>query len=298
MSKEVFADIAAQVFPSGRLVGVERLAGGVSADVHRLDVALADDRRRSVVLRVHGATHGGHGAQLEFELLRAVHALGLPAAEPLLVDLSGDHLADPYLLIEYVPGDSTIPVAHVERRVAAMARMLARIHGTTTSSLPELPERLDPLPELFDFLPEGDEWQPLRRHLETLAATAYRGAPCLLHGDFWPENILWRDGEIAAVLDWEDAAVGDPLSDLASARVELRYLYGPSIMSQFSQAYAPSPEIDLERLALWQIYVAAAAQRYMGQWRLEPAREAHMRAEALACVREAGSFLMGEGEFA
>ena len=27
--------------------------------------------------------------------------------------------------------------------------------------------------------------------------------PVLLHGDFWPGNILWRDGRLVAVIDWE-----------------------------------------------------------------------------------------------
>jgi hypothetical protein len=31
----------------------------------------------------------------------------------------------------------------------------------------------------------------------------------------------------------------------------------------------------------------------MGKWGLAPAREAHMRAEALASIREAGAVLMG-----
>lgn len=40
--------------------------------------------------------------------------------------------------------------------------------------------------------------------------------PGLLHGDFHLSNVMFRhDGpEIAAVIDWELAAVGDPLLDL------------------------------------------------------------------------------------
>jgi aminoglycoside phosphotransferase (APT) family kinase protein len=35
----------------------------------------------------------------------------------------------------------------------------------------------------------------------------------LLHGDYWPDNTLWRDGRLVCVIDWEDAALGDPLAD-------------------------------------------------------------------------------------
>jgi hypothetical protein len=63
-------------------------------------------------------------------------------------------------------------------------------------------------------------------------------------------------------------------------------------MTRFTDAYARHRAVDPWRLALWQVYVAAAAQHFMGRWGLEPAREAHMRAEALASVREAGAALM------
>ena len=115
-----------------------------------------------------------------------------------------------------------------------------------------------------------------------------------MHGDFWPENLLWQNGAVAAILDWEDAAVGDPLSDVACCRVELRYKFGKASMQRFTQAYARHREVNRERLALWQVYVAAAAQRFMGEWGLAPALEARMRREALASIREAGAALMGQ----
>ena len=99
---------------------------------------------------------------------------------------------------------------------------------------------------------------------------------------------------VAAILDWEDAAFGDPLSDVACCRVELRYKFGKASMQRFTEAYARDRVVDRERLALWQVYVAAAAQRFMGKWGLAPALEAHMRTEALASIREAGAALMGQ----
>ncbi|NIS35883.1 MAG: phosphotransferase, partial [Actinobacteria bacterium] len=42
----------------------------------------------------------------------------------------------------------------------------------------------------------------------------------LLHGDFWMGNVVWDGDEIAAVIDWEEACVGDPLADLAGARLD------------------------------------------------------------------------------
>ena len=41
-----------------------------------------------------------------------------------------------------------------------------------------------------------------------------RDDPRLLHADYKPWNLLVRDGEVAAVLDWEFAFAGPPLNDV------------------------------------------------------------------------------------
>lgn len=292
--KEAFTAVIARIFGEPRGARVERvtpLTGGVSADVYRLDVQFEDKRTTTVVVRAHGASHSGHPAKLEFELLDSLHKRALPVPKPLLLDTSCTTLPHPFLVIEFIAGNTAIPPGDKDHYIERMARQLADIHDTPTLNLPSLPQRTNPLPEVLDFLPEGDEWAPLRQHLRSLDDTGYELAPRLLHGDFWPENLLWQNQAIAAVLDWEDAALGDPLSDVAACRVELRYLLGASAMTRFTQAYAQYRSVDAERLALWQVYVAAAAQKYMGQWSLAADREAHMRNEALKSIREAASIL-------
>lgn len=291
MTSDPFHAIVARLFP-GATFRATRLTGGVSADVHRLDVSQADGGMARVVVRVHGRTHAGHDAELEFGLLQALRLGGLPVPQPLLVDSGRSSMSDPYLVIEFVDGTSALPAGDEAGHIDLMADLLARIHRFPVARLPALPIRTDPLPEVFDYLPQGDEWAALRAHLRTLTDTAYLGPPVLLHGDFWPQNLLWREGAIAAVLDWEDAAIGDPLSDVACTRLELRYLLGKAGMARFTAAYARHREVDARRLALWQVYVAAAGQHFMGQWGLEPAREARMRAEALQTLREAGAELI------
>lgn len=286
------AGIVAGLFPGAKITSIARHAGGVSANVHRLDLTLADGRTTSVVLRSHRPAHSSHSAELEFRLLQALHGSRVPVPEPLLVDVSGEVLADPFLIMEFVDGNTAIPAGQENQFIERMADVLSSIHALPTAALPKLPTRNDPLPEILDYLPDGPEWAELGTHLRSLTDTAYVGPPKLLHGDFWPENLLWRNDAIAAVLDWEDAAHGDPLSDVACCLLELRYKFGESSKQRFTQAYARHQAVDLERLTLWQVYVAAAAQRFMGQWGLAPRLEAHMRREALASIREAGAALM------
>lgn len=231
MNHEPCAAVVTRLFPGARVAATTRLAGGVSADVRRVDVDLPD-------------------------------------------------------------GTTAIPAGQEGERIDVMAGALAEIHDLSTSDLPPLPARSDPLPEVFDYLSNAPEWEDLRAHLASLTDTGYADPPRLLHGDFWPENLLWQNQTIVAILDWEDAALGDPLSDVACGRLELRYRFGREGMERFADAYAGHRTVDHERLALWQVYVAAAAQRFMGDWGLPPAREAQMRRVALASIREAAAMLM------
>jgi len=294
MNNNSYTGVVSRLFPGANITGIVRLTGGVSADVHRLDLDLADGGATSVVLRAHGASHSGHGAKLEYELLQTLYRQGVPVPEPLLVDVSGSLLKDPFLVMAFVEGSSEIPAAQQSRCIDLMAAELAKIHALPAAGLPVLPERNDPLAEVFEFLPAGSEWNALRARLRSLPDMACTDTPKLLHGDFWPENLLWHKGHIAAVLDWEDAAVGDPLSDVACARLELRYKFGKACMERFTRAYATHAVVDRQRLTLWQVYVAAAAQHFMGGWGLASDLEAHMRNEALVSIREAGAVLLDE----
>lgn len=283
------AAVAAQHFPLALLLGSERLQGGVSAQVFRIDLRLDDGSDQSVVLRAMGKS-GLESAQ-EFALLTALHDAGLPTPQPIHLDTSCRHVDAPYVLMDFIEGSSEIPEEIVGSRLTLMADALATIHRVPTAMLPQLPLRLDPVPELVGFLPDGDDWNALRDDCAKLRSSPYAGSPVLLHGDFWPRNLIWRDGGIAAILDWEDAALGDPLSDVACAQLELSYLFDDVLVDQFLSACRLHMTIDPHRLALWQMYVAAAAQRYMGAWGLEPSREAHMRRKAVTRIRAAAAVL-------
>lgn len=281
------------VLPGATLNGVARLTGGVSADVYRLDLRLANESPYRAVLRVHGETHCGHSAQLEFQLLETLFRSGLPVPRPLGFGEDSELLGHSYVLIDFVEGSSEIKAQNLETCIGKMAEMLVAVHRTGPADLPSLPLRMDPLPELVEFLKEDGEWFDLCAQLTKLNDTSYGGTPVLLHGDFWQENLIWSNGRIAAILDWEDAAVGDPLSDVACTCLELRYLFGDKGMREFKKAYARHGRIDQARLSLWLLYVAAAALKHMGDWGLAPSREANMRQAAKETLRQATLDLFG-----
>ena len=294
---EGFAALSAALNPQAQLLEVVPLTGGVSADVQALTLRNADGETFKVVVRQHpDRTFKDRSAdltRLEYDLLAALYGAGLPVPEPLMLDVSSAIVPAPALVMTYVEGSAEIDNDDLPAQMDEMAQVLCAIHDLPASSLPALPDRLNPLPEMFQFLPEGTLWQALREYLSDASGSAYRGRPSLLHGDFWPQNLLWRDGELVAVLDWEDAAIGDPMADVAGARVELGWTYGEQAVAEFTRAYDRRRPIDRHRLSLWEVYVATAAAHFMHEWGLPAAQEAHMRSNAQVFARRAAQQLLG-----
>lgn len=268
----------------GRLIGRSALTGGVSADVQALELARPDGRPTRVVVRRHqvdgwkpleaGVTGTEHA------LMSALAATGLPVPRPMLLDLSGEVLPAPYLVLPFVEGTTVVPAEAASARLEPMARFLARLHALDPAPLipPGLPPRFQPVPELLEWLPDDPSLDPVRARLAALEPLE-PAEPAVLHGDFWPGNILWQGDQIAAVIDWEDAAVGDVHADLATCRLELLWAFGWSLPERFLTLYrvAGGRLVEPHRLSLWEAYVAAAVLKFMGLWGLEPADEARKR---------------------
>ena len=273
---EAFVAVARRVAPEGRLLAAEPLTGGVSASMHVLEIEEADGRVCRVVVRRHGTAdwrpHAENVTRSEFALLAALGDLDLPVPRPRLLDESGSDLPTPYFVMDFVEGTSTVPASALPGAMREMAAFLARLHGidVETAQRPRLPDREDPRDAILEYLPAAGLGDRVRAALASGAAGEPASSRSLLHGDFWPGNVLWQDDRIAAVLDWEDAAIGDPLSDLACCRVELLCAYGASAMDAFTSHYLEHANVDVSGLPLWELYVSASALATMPHWGLEP----------------------------
>jgi aminoglycoside phosphotransferase (APT) family kinase protein len=102
----------------------------------------------------------------------------------------------------------------------------------------------------------------------------------VLHNDYWPGNVLWRDSRIVAVIDWEEAAFGDPMADLANIRLEIIWHFGTAAMNMLTDEYlARRPSVGTATLPVWDLRAALRASQFPLEALPRPADEiASMRA--------------------
>ncbi|MEM7219312.1 MAG: phosphotransferase [Pseudomonadota bacterium] len=287
--------IARRIEPDVQSVVVRELTGGVSAQVRAVTFASDEHTERTIVVRQHGDAAykdtSKEAAEQQHALQQALWRLDWPVPEPLWVDTSCSILATPYTVMAFVPGATEYADERLPDVIDVMVQRLRALHALDVAQLPALPVRDDPRPEIFEFWMSGVDWQPLRDWLERLDDTCYSGRACLQHGDFWSGNLLWRDGALVAILDWEDAAIGDPVCDVAVARQEMAWKHGFDAMEQLTVGYYDGPIADPRRQALWDLYCGFAGYRYMGDWGLPDGQVAHMRAVTLQLAQRARAVL-------
>jgi aminoglycoside phosphotransferase (APT) family kinase protein len=158
-------------------------------------------------------------------LIDALHRQGLPV--PAVLCMCDQPVVDgrPFYLLEAVDGErienvvDTVPATQVAGSAVEVLKQLQAVPLTETGIGDETPASLD-----FEI----SRWTWLMdRAPEELTAEAPRAAellratmppeqrPVLVHGDYHYGNMLFRDGRVVALLDWEIAQLGQPLLDLA-----------------------------------------------------------------------------------
>ena len=237
------------------------LPGGASQETWSFNAAEADGRCRPLILR-RRVRPPVMPPVPEAALLRAAAGAGVPV--PVVV------LEEPYLVVERVEGEGNPRrllrddawAAVRPQLVAQCGEALARIHQIPLTSVAGLPEP-DPVEAWRDVLDASGHPHPafelaLRWLEERRPPPAGR---VVVHGDFRNGNFIVGPDGLAAVIDWELAHVGDPLSDLAWL-CQKAWRYGaPAPVGGFGKiedllaAYqeAGGVEVDREALRWWEV---------------------------------------------
>jgi aminoglycoside phosphotransferase (APT) family kinase protein len=279
---DAFRRLVQRIDPHATLLRAWSITGGVSAQVTGLEIERADGQRLKLIVRRHGnvdLTRNPHIARDEFRLLEIAHAHGLAVPRPYYVDEACDVIPTPVLVVEYIDGETEFAPADLAGYLTQMATELAKIHGVPDSpEIAFLPRQDRDFGERTAILDTSLSEDRIRDALESVRPLTTANESTLLHGDYWPGNILWRDGRLAAVIDWEDARIGDPLADLGNTRLEVLWTFGPDAMRDFTNRYLALTSPDLTNLAYWDLCAALRPCGKLAGWSLDAATEQRMRA--------------------
>ncbi|WP_350276121.1 aminoglycoside phosphotransferase family protein [Kribbella sp. HUAS MG21] len=182
-----------------------------------------------------------------------VRAAGVPAPEVIALGTN-------YLITRELAGR---PLAEASASVLqAAGRAMRRVHsiaGADAGWRRRLQQVLDDL----DVLP-AELAVRVREMLPPFVARVQETAPVLLHGDLHLRHLYAVGGELTGILDWGDAAYGDPVFDLARMSMA-----GPEAMAAFLDGYGvielPERTLSCYRV-LWSLMALQAEHLAGGDW--------------------------------
>jgi aminoglycoside phosphotransferase (APT) family kinase protein len=258
------------VAPENTLLRTWPLQGGISAEMTAFEIQRPGGQRNKMILRRPSEQVlqlSPRAAENEFRALQLTTTLWMATPTPYYLDQSGRIFSTPYLVMEYIDGKPEFPAAPGADFTFQLAKHLAMIHSADYSKqdISFLPNARNKCVETSweqpRFALSALDVQDLRGKLEKVATLAQQNKPVLLHGDYWPGNILWRDDTLVAVIDWEDAQIGDPLIDFAISRLDILSIFGIDSFQAFTHDYQTLMDIDYRNLPYWDFCAALRLAR-------------------------------------
>lgn len=249
--------------PGLRVLSLEPIPEGHSGFTYFVSIDDGGGPRRFVLrLPPPGARIAGPADVVrQGRIMAALHAAGLPV--PAIPVLSSDPVVDgrPFVLMDAVEGNR-IEKAGIEQRPLDIAgsavHVLKSLHALPlekTGIGNEAPVGLQAEMLRWFWLMERapEELTTRAGDLGGLLAAGIPAErePTLVHGDYHYGNMLFRESEVVAVLDWEIAQIGQPLLDLGCLCIV-------SHRRRYEGAPNPGGSIDVAVEDLYRLYGAGA----------------------------------------
>jgi aminoglycoside phosphotransferase (APT) family kinase protein len=138
----------------------------------------------------------------------------------------------------------------IDEALQTLVGLQMRMHASDAPDMPTLAARLRARVEGAAGLSKRETSAVLARLTQL-----DRGAKKLCHGDFHPLNVLF-DGQKHWIIDWVDAAVGEPSADACRTYLLLR-LYSEPLAEAYLRAYTEAARTPRANILAWLPLVAA-----------------------------------------
>lgn len=271
-------------WPNVKVTSFKLQPGGYSKITVLVDLEDDKNGQHSVVIRAQPdrcmLDLDGMAIASEYPVVRYAYEAGLPAPEPLLLETDTSHIGYAFMLSKKVPGktlgsftgaDSEIN----ETMIRSILGLIAEIANTPIDRDSELITQSHIGRWLgFDSMQENTRefityWRGVgvRGHSLPSGLLNYavnwllknvpeeEARPNLIHGDIGFHNVLFHDGKIAALLDWENSRFGDTAEELSMFVSSIAHLYDHgTILGWYHEA--GGPPVSEWRLRYFDVYMA------------------------------------------
>lgn len=248
------------------VVALTPLSGGMSKQTLRAVLDLGGMQKTIVLRKDLEVNPADKSVVDEFPILRSVwEAGGVPIAEPLWVEPGADWFGAPLMATGFVEGGNDTSTwiddtAARSRFSDSLARALARLHSLPVPGSAERSTREHVAAEVERWHSDWTRWavqpRPLMEAVFAWLKThvpSSCGRPSIVHGDIGFHNLLTREGEVTAILDWEFCHIGDAAADLVYARPFVEaVLDWPGFLADYARHGGTPPDAEAERFyAVW-----------------------------------------------
>ncbi len=246
-------ELLAQYFPEAEhieITGFEPIPGGYSRETYRFDAHVrtaAGTEEHPLILRKdppEAIALLQTSREIEHDLIEALRLhTDIPISRSLGHEMHRERFGEAAMVIQRMHGNSQTsdlfhdgPDTHQADDVMRhLCEVLVELHGVDISTI-------DPHGRLADPRDEGVDASSWDNYMDTTIEYYIRSFPTinydpsvmpvldlfltlrrekprplplvLVHGDFNPANFLYEGGKVTALIDWENARVGDPREDL------------------------------------------------------------------------------------
>lgn len=198
-------------------------------------LALPEEGGRDLVLKLAPfgvVRRGASDIYRQAFVLKKLHGYGLPVPEVLFASPLEADFGTPFLIMERMPGKTFVvwephhshdlTDTSIDRIWLLAARQLAKLHTfnwqrelgdweTPRQSREELENWLPILKKALDPVLIGQGAELASQLLKTLPRHERIG---LAHGDYQPGNLLYEDGHLCGIIDWDLVSIGPIMLDL------------------------------------------------------------------------------------
>ncbi len=278
LSPETCHALLAEIDPSSTLASVRPMGAEGTHPAFVIEAQTARGTVLQLAVKCYRSDVGPAStrARTEFKTLQMLQKHAVPVPVPLYLDEQGALLGMPGMVTTFVTGKQVMKALDALGYAREMAQILAQIHAIPVGS-PEKEFLLDANQEVLWFrkkgvIPEYMLTPPdglfVWETIERLFPLRQPVPPTFVHIDYWIGQLLWEQGRINAVLDWEEAGYGDPAYDVAYCRMVLWIDEGPAAANELLKVYEAEVGHPVVNLPFWE-YASTPRVMHNPTWEVD-----------------------------